>query len=547
MSDADRDPETGETPPVDGHAGKHEVDESELEETRRALRLAEHRVALAERTLRLGYIDWCLADNAIDVSATARKILGLPHDGALSADEVSASIHPDDIVASMQALADVMEGRAMTASFIARTRGHDAEGGSERAEFHLSRVEVGQDADGRPMLWGTVADVSEQEVLRRRNEELNVQLEHAQRMESVGRLAAGVAHDFNNHLSAISALAGLAADEADDPKRLRADLESIRVAVKRASFLTRQLLSFSRRGVSDPCVLHVNTSVETSMELVRRLVGERVRLEYSPAEQDLWVLMDAGQLDQIIVNLCTNARDAMPSGGLLSVSIRAVTDGGGETRWVAFEVADEGVGIPADLHAKIFDPFFTTKPSGKGTGLGLSIIRRIVADAGGSLTLQSEVGVGTRVGFRIPAIDGEVKAPRSAESQVGGDETILLCEDDLAVRTITGRVLQGRGYRVILAADVGEALASAADATIDLLVTDVILPDGDGRTLHAQLLESHSELRVLYVSGYSDEILGRDGQLDPGIRFLSKPFDAEQLLAAVRSALDADDGESTPD
>jgi two-component system cell cycle sensor histidine kinase/response regulator CckA len=383
----------------------------------------------------------------------------------------------------------------------------------------------------------------------------------AQRLEAVGRLAGGVAHDFNNMLTAITGYGEMvrSALPAGDPLRL--DIDEILKASDRAAGLTRQLLAFSRQQVLQPRLVSLNDIVVDMEKLVRRLIGEDIQFETSLAEDLGWAKADPGQIEQVILNLCVNARDAMPDGGTLTIETANVeldgngSDTGSENgdgdsepgvrgEFVMLAVSDNGTGMDSETRARIFEPFFTTKAD-KGTGLGLATVYGIVKQSGGDIWVYSEPKQGTTLKVFLPRVHDFEDAPAREERDTGpaarGTETVLVAEDEDSVRNLTRRVLERTGYSVLLARNGTEALALAErhPGTIDLLVTDMVMPSMNGKQLFERLLIQRPELRVVYLSGYTDAGIVRSGLLDSTARFLQKPFTGSALARIVRDTLDA--------
>jgi PAS domain S-box-containing protein len=391
-------------------------------------------------------------------------------------------------------------------------------------------------------------------------EELEARLEQAQRLESLGQLAGGVAHDFNNLLAVIVNYAAFVAEEIElaavaDPDRWHSvarDVQQIQRATDRGIALTHQLLAFGRREVVRPKVLSLNTVVRDVEQLLRRSLGEHVRLVTSLAP-GLWpVIADPGQMEQVLVNLAVNARDAMPSGGILTVDTANVVlvervEGARPSllpgRYVRTRVQDTGMGMPKDVAAHAFEPFFTTKPKGEGTGLGLATVYGIVKQAGGDVRIHSEQGVGSTFHVLLPATDEADPQPEEDSPEIarlGQGETILVVEDEPAIRDVTRRILGRRGYQVLMAATGAEALVIAAehDGAIELLMTDVIMPKMQGKEVAERLRVARPAMKVLFISGYARPVLANSGTLDPGVVLLEKPFSESTLLTAVRQVLD---------
>ena len=433
------------------------------------------------------------------------------------------------------------------------------------AEISLSSIET----DNGTLAIAAVRDVSERVVAARERERLEAeaererlqnQLNQSQRLESLGQLAGGIAHDFNNLLAVIinyaafiaEDLEAASADDGEDRWRsTRDDIEQIRLAGERAAHLTHQLLSFARREIVQPEIVDVNDVVSNVEQLLRRTLGEQVELNSSLAENLRPVLIDPGQLEQILVNLAVNARDAMPGGGALQidtvnmeideeyVASRPELSPGPHVR---LRVSDTGVGMSAETMQRAFDPFFTTKPAGQGTGLGLATVYGIVQQAGGHSQIYSEAGVGTTFTVLLPATDqASLPVEPATDSPVRhGEETILLVEDEDALREVTRRILTGAGYRVILAENGVDALrvVDEHEGQIDLLLSDVIMPQMPGPQLAKRLLARQPLLRVLLMSGFAQPILDSGGHLDAGMEFIEKPFSGPSLLAKVAQTLE---------
>ena len=385
---------------------------------------------------------------------------------------------------------------------------------------------------------------------RRQTEEA---LRHAQKMEAVGVLAGGVAHDFNNLLTVINGFADLLRAQLDDGDARAAYLEEIRKAGERAASLTGHLLAFSRRQILQPKVVDLNEVVRDMGALLRRLIGEDIEFRTSMAADLALVHADPGQLGQVLLNLAANSRDAMPTGGLLTIEtenfeIERAARGFPETlapgRYVRLAVSDTGRGMDAATRARVFEPFFTTKEPGKGTGLGLSTVYGIVKQSGGDVTVYSEPGRGTTLKVYLPCYQGA--APREALEEPspeppGGSETVLLVEDEPGVANLVRNVLSTAGYRVLSATDpaVARAIAEEGPEAIDLLLTDVVMPGMGGRELAEELGPRRPEMRVLYMSGYTPDVAVRHGVSEATVGFVQKPVSPTALLWRVREALDA--------
>ncbi len=382
---------------------------------------------------------------------------------------------------------------------------------------------------------------------------VEMQLREAQRMEAIGRLASGVAHDFNNILSAVMLQAGLLLSEAGLPATRRVEIEQIRVMAERGANLTRQLLLFGRRQAMQRRDMNLNDVVRSSVRMLRRIIGEDVQLEEHLSPAPLLTHADSAMLDQVLLNLVVNARDAMPRGGRLVIRTGELTVRASEPLphpdaspgdYVSLSVADNGCGIPPDVLPHIFEPFFTTKEAGKGTGLGLATVFGVVKQHEGWLEVESEPGRGTtfRIHLRACAPRAPSRPAEAAEPEPrGGSETILVVEDEEQVRRLTRLILEQHGYRVLEAprADAALRIWDEQQGRIDLLLTDVVMPGGmSGPELAASLRERAPRLPVLFSSGYCAEMAGRDLVLRPGQTFLQKPATHQELLAMVRRALD---------
>ena len=381
--------------------------------------------------------------------------------------------------------------------------------------------------------------------------QLEVQYRQAQKMDAVGRLAGGIAHDFNNLLTAILGTTGLLLEDLGPESRARLDIQEIEKAAKRAAGLTRQLLVFSRQQVLETRVVDLNALVGNLQRMLDRLIGEDIQLR-TTLTAELWpVRADPGQLEQAIVNLVVNARDAMPHGGRLTIETANVeldpryVESHPPTQpgpYVLLAVSDTGVGMDSATRARIFEPFFTTKEPGRGTGLGLATVYGIVKQSGGYIWVYSEPGHGTTFKVYLPRVAGapEMAEPSpSAAVHARGSETVLLVEDQDNVRTLARRVLEGRGYTVLAASNGDEALDVIAQYPhrIHVLVTDVVMPGINGRELARRVTASRPDVKVLFVSGYTGEAVHQRGLLEPGVAFLQKPFTAEVLARKVREVL----------
>jgi PAS domain S-box-containing protein len=377
------------------------------------------------------------------------------------------------------------------------------------------------------------------------------QLQQAMKMEAIGRLAGGVAHDFNNLLTAIGGNVELARMQRLEPV-LDDYLGEIQRAVKSAVSLTSQLLSFSRRQVIEDRVINLGNLVNETKNMLARLLGEDVDLRVSMADRLGLVRLDPGQLEQVLVNLSINARDAMPNGGRLSIegsnvdldeNYAATHPQATAGKYVQLSVRDTGQGMSAQVKHRIFEPFFTTKPKGRGTGLGLATTFGIVKQAGGSIEVYSELGMGTTFTIYLPRVDSrsDVHVQTRDSQTLQGNETVLLVEDDASVRVMTFNMLRHMGYDVLQACSGQEALAMVVqyNGTVDLLLTDVVMPGMNGRELAEQLKKHRPETAVLFTSGYAEDVIVHHGIVDQDLNFIPKPFTMHSLGIKLREVLDA--------
>ncbi len=448
-----------------------------------------------------------------------------------------AAVHPDDLEAVQAASAEaIRDGKSYSIDHrVVRPDG--------AVRFVRERGEVSCDNGAPVTMEGTVQDITDYK-------KLEEQFLHAQKMQAVGRLAGGVAHDFNNLLTVILGSTGMALDALRDNRPARRYLDTVLTSAQRASAVTAKLLAFSRKQVLQPVIVDVNELIAGLEPIVRQLVSAQVDLGVQPRASRPFVKADPTQLEQVLLNLAANARDAMPDGGFLLIETRNVRldaeeadrkDGLAPGPYVLITVTDNGVGMDAETLARAFEPFFPTKELGRGTGLGLATVYGIVRQSGGDVAAYSEPGHGTTVRVYLPEVGGEredvAETPRDRREQDGGG-TLLVTEDEPAVRALVVHALRGAGYRVLEAANAAEASGVAEEhaGPIDLLVTDVIMPDEPGPALAERLAAARPELRVLYISGYAEGALEQQGGLnDAG--FLQKPFTPSELTAAVRETL----------
>jgi len=408
----------------------------------------------------------------------------------------------------------------------------------------MTKKSLVTDRNGNRQIIGVMRDITEYK-------KLEAQFLQAQKMDAIGILAGGVAHDFNNLLNVINGYSELILDDLDEKSPVRRDLEEIREAGRRAAMLTSQLLAFGRKQIMQPEIVDLNELVAQMSTILRRLIGEDIEFSFIAHPELRPAKVDPGQIHQILMNLAINARDAMPQGGRLTIETsNADLDEAYAQRhsmiregpYVMLAVSDNGSGMDDETKLRLFEPFYTTKQKGKGTGLGLSTVYGIVKQSNGHIYVYSEIGKGTTFKIYFPQSEGVIKASvKQGESELsaGGSETVLVVEDEEAVRELTVRILRERGYTVLEAADGRQALQLAREFSnaIDLVITDVIMPGVSGSALVAQLESCRPQIKSLFVSGYADDAIVRHGILNSNLAFLQKPFTVENLLRKIREVL----------
>ncbi|MGA3015850.1 MAG: PAS domain S-box protein [Bryobacteraceae bacterium] len=505
------------------------------------LREKEYWLSESQRASRIGSYALDVAAGAWTSSATLDEVFGIGPEYGRTVDTWAGLVHAEDRQEMLEYLQHEVVERQRPFDreyrIVRRSDGQVRWVHGRGALVHNAKGEL-------QTMAGTIQDITE----RKRLEE---QLLQAQKMESVGRLAGGVAHDFNNLLTVINGYCDLMLEGMETSDPLREHLNEVRGAGQRAAALTQQLLAFSRRQVMRPQVLDLNGFLRETERLLQRLIGEDVRLVTVLDGALGKVKADPGQINQVILNLAVNARDAMPAGGRLTIETAnvdidaesAATQVGSQAgRYVRLSVSDTGAGIDGQTREHLFEPFFTTKPAGQGTGLGLSSVYGIVRQSGGWITVYSEPDQGTQFHVYLPRLEelGEAAAlPVENPAPAFGTETILVTEDQDSVRRLVSRMLRGLGYHVLEAANGTEALAAAAahPGPIHLLITDVVMPEMSGRELGSELQRRRLEVRVLYMSGYTGNVIARHGLLEDGVAFIEKPFTAESLAGKVRHVL----------
>jgi PAS domain S-box-containing protein len=533
-----------------------EAQKKEADGARMETRAAEQRYRALVDGLAIGVV--LMTPEGIQAAnPSAERILGLPADqirGRAVVDPRWRCVHEDG---------SPFPGETHPIALSLRTgeRQRNVVMGVYRPDDTLAWIEINSDPlfeSGEATPYAAVASFVDITKRRQAEEELRKSEDHlrqAQKMEAIGQLAGGIAHDFNNMLTAITGYSVLLLDELDTADPKREDVQEIKTAADRAAALTRQLLAFSRRQMLQPEVLDLNTTVADLEKMLRRLVVEDIKL-VTILEPDLGsVKADPGQIEQVLMNLVVNARDAMPDGGSLTVETANLRLGERyEGRhapvaippgdYVRLTVSDTGCGMDEATRRRIFEPFFTTKAKGKGTGLGLSTVYGIVKQSGGYIWCYSEPGRGTTFKIYLPRVDEEAEQPRADGKRPAarrGSETILLVEDDDAVRSISRRILTQHGYSVIEAGNGAEGLrlVDLAAKPIDLVLTDMVMPEMNGKELARQLRERYPEIRLLFMSGYTEDAALRQSFLEPETAFIEKPFEPAALADKVRQTLDS--------
>jgi PAS domain S-box-containing protein len=510
-----------------------------------ALRESQTQLTLAIEGSRAGLWDWRVGDGTIILNDAWANLVGysVQELSPVSVDTWNALCHPDDLTKSRALFEQHFSGKTPYYECEVRLRHKAGHWVWALGRGRITERNVG----GAPVrVTGTHLDITQ----RKR---LEADLIQAQKMESIGRLAGGVAHDFNNLLMAIGGNADLALIDVPAEHPAHQELKNIQLATRRAASLTRQLLTFARRQVVEPRVLNVNDVVGDLTQMLQRLIGEDTELVVHAAPETGWVRIDPGQIEQVLVNLVVNARDAMPEGGRIAIRTSNVTLDAPVARqigdvapggYVSVAVSDTGAGMSDEVRAHIFEPFFTTKEPGKGTGLGLATCFGIVRQNQGHIHFASDPGRGTTFTVYLPRVDesyAPVEMPDNGSTLQRGTESILLAEDDGAVRATVERLLRAQGYEVTAVADAQAALDALREreGEFRLLVTDVIMPGMSGLKLVEEVQRSHADVKLLCVSGYPTRTGVEQLVSRPGVHFLQKPFGAADLATKVREALDS--------
>jgi PAS domain S-box-containing protein len=472
------------------------------------------------------------ADHPGDLIGKRYLDLVHPEDRALSAERVKRSFHEHWIAPPREHRILALDGQVV----------------------HVESTGMPIQHRGQTQVFGLFRDITGRRQAEEERERLQAQLFQSQKMESIGRLAGGVAHDFNNMLGVILGHVEMAAERVDPAAPIHGDLQEIRKAAVRSADLTRQLLAFARKQTVTPRVLDLNGTLSGMRQMLRRLIGEDIELVWRPGE-DLWpVKLDPSQIDQILANLSVNARDAIAGVGQVTIETANVRFdeppcidhadfAPGE--YVLLAVSDNGCGMVREVREKLFEPFFTTKEAGKGTGLGLATVYGIVRQNGGFIHVYSEPDQGTTFRIYLPRHRGKAEGAGTEgipEPVVRGRETILLVEDELPLLELSRRMLEKLGYRVLPAGTPGEAisLAEGHAGEIHLLMTDVVMPEMNGRELARKVLSFYPQVKRLFMSGYTADIVAHHGVLETGVNFIQKPYSRQELASRVREALDGE-------
>lgn len=522
----------------------------ERRQVEEALRESEERYRTIFQNSSLGIFRSTVEGCFLEVNPAMAKMFGYNSPEQMTHDIVDIGkqiyVHAED---RQRIVAKQLDAAGDTMQHLSHYRSRD--GKEWIANLYLKTI---RDAEGRPVFFdGIVEDVTGRMQAERERERLQAQLIQAQKMESVGRLAGGIAHDFNNILSAIIGYTELAMHDSDPAKR-HEHLEEVQQAANRSVELTRQLLAFARKQAVLPKVLDLNETAAGSLKLLQRMIGEDITLVWQPGEGVQPVKIDPSQIDQILANLAVNARDAIEGPGTVIIETRnAVLDavycaehpGAVPGSYVLLAVSDTGHGMDRETLTHAFEPFFTTKDVGKGTGLGLATVYGIVKQNNGYIDVDSEPEHGTTISIYLPQYVGEPKRTKESEAEsvaVQGHETVLVVEDEPVILEIAKLILEKCGYKVLTASSVVEAMRQVGEYAeeIHLLVTDVIMPEMNGRELSDHILSLRPGMRCLYMSGYSGDTIARHGVMDEGIHFIQKPFSTSGLATMVRKVLDGE-------
>ncbi|MBM9613089.1 PAS domain S-box protein [Desulfobulbus rhabdoformis] len=523
---------------------------TERRQAEEALRVGEERFRLAMEATKDGLWDWNIQEDSVYYSPNYWTMLGYEgKEKPQNANVWMEMLHPDDREAVLAANTDCIEGRCE--SFLVEYRLRSQDGSWKWIQGRGKAA--ARDENGRALrMVGTHVDISERKKAEEEHAALEAQLLQSQKMESVARLAGGIAHDFNNMLMVVQGHADMAMLNSNPTGPDYQRFQAIRTIVDRSADLTRQLLAFARKQPIDPKLLNLNTTIENMLSILRRLIGEDITLTWLP-DKELWsVKADPSQIDQILANLCVNARDAIAGVGNIIVETKnccfdemycAAHTGFVAGEYVRVSVADNGCGMDKETVERVFEPFYTTKVVGQGTGLGLATVYGIVRQNEGFVNVYSEPGQGTVFTVYIPRIIdvASEEAHEMVAETVGGAETILVVEDEPEILEITTVMLEHLGYTVLASSSPLEAVhkSTVYASNIDLILTDVVMPEMNGRELVQRVLEEHPLAKSLFMSGYTADIIAHQGVLEEGIQFIQKPFSHTALADKVRMLLDA--------
>jgi PAS domain S-box-containing protein len=525
----------------------HQIElEMQAEELRRAQGELDAARALYFDLYDLAPVGYCTVDERgmiLQANLTAASLLGVAR-GALVEQLLTRFIAPADHATFARCRRQLLDAGGAGSCELRMLR-HD-----RSAFWAFVTATAARDAGGEPAVRMVMSDVTAQKDAERERARLESELQHARRLESVGHLAGGVAHDFNNMLGVILGYAEFGLRQVEPGNPLWEVLSGVHNAAARSADLTRQLLAFARKQPVTPAVLDLNETLRGSLRLLKRLIGENVEIALRP-EPALWaVKIDPSQMDQILANLCINARDAIAGVGRVDIETancaveRGAHPDAAPGEYVRLVVRDTGCGMDRESLAHVFDPFFTTKGVGQGTGLGLATVYGAVRQGGGFITAESEPGRGATFSVHLPRHLGAAPPLRAATRPAPaprGRETLLVVEDEPALLHIITRHLESLGYVVLAAGGPAEALRLARDhdGAIDLLLTDVIMPEMNGQGLARELMASRPQLRCLFMSGYTADVIAKSGVLDEGLCFVEKPFSMDDLATEICEALDA--------
>lgn len=519
---------------------------AEREQAGKELLESRERLSLALKSAKMGVVAWDIVENKWFWDENTHRLMGSDPEIPPGTADIYQVIHPDDRNSVRAALDEALE---QGAEYEIEYRAVWPDGGihslAERGKVH-------RDGSGRPLrLTGVCWDITEVRRSEEQRKRLEEQLLQSQKIESVGRLAGGIAHDINNMLMPILGYAEMICMRMEDDDARKADIEAIIRSTERVRDITRQLLAFARKQTMEMKLLDLNKVVEGFGKMLRRTLREDIAIETAYASLPCMMRGDAGQIEQIILNLAINAQDAMPGGGTLLIetgpfsldeAFTQVHPGAVPGEYVSLAVSDSGMGMDEDVRSKIFEPFYTTKEIGRGTGLGLSMVYGIVKQHGGYIDVLSEPGRGSTFIAYFPVPEKKTEQNESDETTTpapGGTETLLVVEDQQDVLNVVAQMLREGGYSVLRAFDAEEAelTAGAHQGPIDLLITDVIMPGKNGKELYESLVCDRKDLRVLYMSGYPADVISTHGVLHTGINFIRKPCSFRELLTKVREVL----------